>query len=873
MLPQRLLVPLFQRPYVWNEELQWEPLWRDVERVSNRLLYTPADAIPHFIGAVVLQARTTNVGDLPEFAVIDGQQRLTTLQILLDALHAQCVEVSATAPAERLHELVENKSAYCKHPEDRYKVWPTNRDRPAFNEVMSAPTPVEYDGLDHAQARLVHAHKFFFERSREYILAEGEQRALDRANALERTARELLQMVVIELTVDENAQEIFETLNARGSLLTAADLIKNFIFQRLLEEGVDVDKAYNDYWKEFETPFWEEEVSMGRLIYSRASVFLGHWLMAKTGEEIVAREVFTRFKTYALHDCGLSMTDLLRQVHTASHVYREFIEAGKTKLPSMTRRDLFCYRTTVMESDMIRVLLLWLYDPELQRVDPISNDRLDRSLQVIETWFVRRMLVRATTKSITKTLIDLVAHLNVAGRSSADDVIEQYFTSLQANANFLPDDDYVSQELRTGSTYRRMHKGRLRMVMEAIEDHLNGYKTGGKPLAANRITKYALTIEHIMPQKWETSWAAPDDNDIETRNVRVHQIGNLVLTTQSLNSAVSNGPWEGANGKRVALQRHGFLASTADLLRDDQTSWTDADIDKRTQRMIDAILEIWPVAPGYRTTFENEASEIARAIDLQDLVNAGVLKAGQRLYATVARYAEVEAYLTSDGRIAIGEQVYDSPSGAGCSLRKGATNGWRFWATDAQGKKTLRMYRRLYVQRLQADDSADMSIEQALEELAVPTKSSAITQSELWHAYWTGFTEFLLDNDAQFTVQNPRAQNWTDSRVGRAGIWLSLHVYSFRANIEDSLPGISILICFRKPQWFDDIKKHVKDFEAATGHTAEITSPEGSQTQYIAFRTSLDPTNPEHWPECYDWHFEMLSTIRTVLQPFVQELQ
>ncbi|MFN5378968.1 MAG: DUF262 domain-containing protein, partial [Ignavibacteria bacterium] len=187
MLPQRLLVPLFQRPYVWNEELQWEPLWRDVERVSNRLLYTPADAIPHFIGAVVLQARTTNVGDLPEFAVIDGQQRLTTLQILLDALHAQCVEVSATAPAERLHELVENKSAYCKHPEDRYKVWPTNRDRPAFNEVMSAPTPVEYDGLDHAQARLVHAHKFFFERSREYILAEGEQRALDRANALERT--------------------------------------------------------------------------------------------------------------------------------------------------------------------------------------------------------------------------------------------------------------------------------------------------------------------------------------------------------------------------------------------------------------------------------------------------------------------------------------------------------------------------------------------------------------------------------------------------------------------------------------------------------------------------------------------------------------
>jgi hypothetical protein len=872
MLPQRLLVPLFQRPYVWNEELQWEPLWRDVERVSNRLLYTPADAIPHFIGAVVLQARTTNVGDLPEFAVIDGQQRLTTLQILLDALHAQCVEVSATAPAERLHELVENKSAYCKHPEDRYKVWPTNRDRPAFNEVMSAPTPVEYDGLDHAQARLVHAHKFFFERSREYILAEGEQRALDRANALERTARELLQMVVIELSVDENAQEIFETLNARGSLLTAADLIKNFIFQRLLEEGVDVDKAYNDYWKEFETPFWEEEVSMGRLIYSRASVFLGHWLMAKTGEEIVAREVFTRFKTYALHDCGLSMTDLLRQVHTASHVYREFIEAGKTKLPSMTRRDLFCYRTTVMESDMIRVLLLWLYDPELQRVDPISNERLDRCLQVIETWFVRRMLVRATTKLITRTLVELVARLNVAGRTNADEVIEQYFSSLQADANYLPDDDYVSRELRTGSTYRRMHKGRLRMVMEAIEDHLNGYKTGGKPLAANRITKYALTIEHIMPQKWETSWAAPEDNDVETRNVRVHQLGNLVLTTQSLNSAVSNGPWEGANGKRVALQRHGFLASTADLLRDDQTSWTDADIDKRTQRMIDAILEIWPVPPGYRTQLANEADERARAVDLRDLINAGLLKAGQRLYAIRSKYMDVEAFLTSDGRIAIGNELHDTPSGAGFALRMRSTNGWVFWTTDEQRKKSLRLYRSIYLQQSGLEQSGDFDIDEAIDELTASDRSNSGTQSDFWYDYWAELKNYFEDCDSPINLRTPLRQNWKDVGIGRSGCWLSMQVWSRNSSLEDSGPGMNVALIVNRPQWFEQLQNHQSEIESKFGSPLDWNVKEGRKQRFITTRTNLDPTNKSNWPECFEWHLENLTKLRTVLQPFVQEL-
>ena len=101
-------------------------------------------------------------------------------------------------------------------------------------------------------------------------------------------------MVVIDLTVDENAQEIFETLNARGAQLTAADLIKNFVFQRLLETGADVEDAYQKYWKEFETGFWETEVSVGRLRYPRSSIFLNHWLIARTGEEVVAREVFDR---------------------------------------------------------------------------------------------------------------------------------------------------------------------------------------------------------------------------------------------------------------------------------------------------------------------------------------------------------------------------------------------------------------------------------------------------------------------------------------------------------------------------------------------------------------------------------------------------
>ena len=292
--PQRFLVPLFQRPYVWNEEQQWEPLWKDLERVATRLLQNPhTKHEPHFLGAVVLQHVQNRVGELQERMVIDGQQRLTTLQILLDALHAELLRIEAVAPSGRLEYLIQNDERFCNADEDRYKVWPTNRDRSAFNEVMSAPCPVDYGGLTFKSAKLVHAHRFFSEQARAWLDIDDPEQRHVRAEAIERSVRELLQLVVIDLTAEENAQEIFETLNARGAQLTAADLIKNFVFQKLLESPADVEKSYETYWRDFETAFWETEVSAGRLKYQRSSLFLNHWLISRTGEEVVAREVFS----------------------------------------------------------------------------------------------------------------------------------------------------------------------------------------------------------------------------------------------------------------------------------------------------------------------------------------------------------------------------------------------------------------------------------------------------------------------------------------------------------------------------------------------------------------------------------------------------
>ncbi len=337
--------------------------------------------------------------------IIDGQQRLTTLQILLDALHAELHRIDAAVPAGRLQYLIENDQRFCRNPEDRFKVWPTNRDRPAFNEVMAAPWPVDHGALKYQAARLVQAHKFFSAQAKEWLNLEGPERHPSRADALERSVRELLQIVVIDLSVDENAQEIFETLNARGAQLTAADLIKNFVFQKLLEVGADVQKAYETHWQEFETAFWEAEVSAGRLRHQRSSLFINHWLIARTGEEIVAREVFSRFKRFADHEAGVSMAVLLEQLSRAARVYKDVTHSADNTSGTMDRIGLFAYRMKAMESDLMKSVLLALLDSERP---PVPAAVVAATLDIIESWLTRRMLVRATSKSNNQSAAEIV---------------------------------------------------------------------------------------------------------------------------------------------------------------------------------------------------------------------------------------------------------------------------------------------------------------------------------------------------------------------------------------------------------------------------------------------------------------------------------
>lgn len=701
MQPQRLLVPLFQRPYVWNEELQWEPLWKDLERVANRLLASPdTHQAPHFLGAVVLQQLQNPTSGLQQRTVIDGQQRLTTLQLLLDALHAEIEKAGGAMPAARLEPLIANATPFCTHPEDRFKVWPTNRDRDAFNEVMAASAPIDYTKLKQKSSRMAKAHQYFATRCRLWLEEQGPEQVVRRADAIERSARELLQIVVIDLTANENAQEIFETLNARGAVLTAADLIKNFVFQRLLEQGAEVEQAYDKYWKQFETAFWEQEVSVGRVIHQRSSVFLNHWLVAQTGEEVLAREVFSGFKTYADFQAGRTMMELLQEIHRAAGIYREFTEMGAQLDGPLDRVGLFAYRARTLESEVVKPVLLALLD---HPAGPLPQTQVDDALDVLESWLARRMLIRATAKSYNKLMAEVVAVVRNTPPQHVGQAVRQYFASQRAETAYWPDDAEVRRELTPMAVYRKLSRARLRMVLESIEDHWRGWIAGQTSAAGMRIRRASYAIEHLLPQSWLKHWPLTQAVPEPEREARIHRLGNLTLLTNKLNSTVSNGPWLGTKGKVEYLQEKDVVLLNSRLLKHYQTKqWDESAIDARTSEAIDAIIAIWPVPSGHKVSIAHDRAKSSIDVQVSDLIAAGKLTTGQLLYSRPGKYGSHTAIVLSDGRIEVAGEIHDSLSRAGIAVRKKQTNGWKFWRVQANGQRPVAELRAEYLEEIAA---------------------------------------------------------------------------------------------------------------------------------------------------------------------------
>jgi hypothetical protein len=580
----RYVIPMFQRPYVWNQEDQWEPLWEDVRNTAERFLENLATAgpagatqaeektTPHFLGAVVLQQQPTPTRDLDTRYVIDGQQRLTTLQLLLDAAQEVFERDGFDGEARQLRKLVLNDQDYAAaDPDLVFKVSPTLTDRDAFRAAMHNDLPV--DGYE--DVPIVQAHQFFKVQITEWLSAD-----VQRANALVTTLMGLLQLVVIDLSSDDDANVIFETLNARGTPLLASDLIKNAVLHAADQQGLRSDNVYRQYWRPFDDRWWRAEIRQGRIVRPRIDVYLNYWLTMRTAEEVQTSEVFPRFRQLA-EEVGPPITGVLADLAQSSTAYRKLDGEGAS--PEVVR---FLYRWRVMDAGVTTPVILWLFANESK----FGADEVTATLAAIESFLVRRMLCRLTTKDYNKLFLELLTKLSAAA-SSPRHVAEQFLAVQVADARVWPSDNQLMETLRSLPVYQLLTRRRLRMVLEACEDALRSPKSEEAHVAQGR-----LTIEHIMPQAWRHGWPldSGSESDAPSRDRLVHTIGNLTLLNGHLNPSVSNGSWE---KKRKGIDAHSVLHLNKQILNLTQSrAWSDELIAERSRLLAALIASVWPRA-------------------------------------------------------------------------------------------------------------------------------------------------------------------------------------------------------------------------------------------------------------------------------------
>jgi hypothetical protein len=594
-------IPPFQRPYVWSEEDQWQPLWDDVQRVTERWLELQGSGsedamVSHFMGAVVLKFQDTPAGEVARRSVIDGQQRLTTLQLLLDAAQLVTAEHGDEEDAESLQELVYNSARRFRDTPSRFKLWPSRIDRTAFEYVMD--NELDVSELD-ATSRISEAHSFFIDSIRAWADIEGGvESSTVRLSALAKVLQQNFVVVSINLSANDDDQLIFETLNNRGTPLLAADLIKNYVFQKCELLGADVDEWSEDYWQGFDEDWWREEVSQGRLLRSRIDMFLQYWLTMRLQDEVTSETVFIRFRHFAADSLASKSEakEFLGGLKRDAGLYRDFV----TNESESEGAAFYGRVVESLELGTFIPLLLWLVSDHHEVPEP----EVQKALDSIESFVIRRMLLRMTTKDYNSLVVAILKEASENPVDHVGTVIENFLAIQTADARLWPTDDSMKETLPGLRLYGNVKQSRLRIVLSAVEMHLRNLRHEDVTLPAH------LEIEHVMPRAWRTYWGvdvAGDNQLASQRDRRVDSIGNLTLVTKKLNGTLSHRPWSDAEatpifttgkfagkGKRSLLSNYSVLVLNKKIIDEHEEEWTESDIRARARVMTETVILIWP---------------------------------------------------------------------------------------------------------------------------------------------------------------------------------------------------------------------------------------------------------------------------------------
>lgn len=548
---RQFIVPIFQRNYSWQKN-QYEQLWFDILRASKF-----KEKQNHFIGSIVYIDMGTPAGRPQQLLLIDGQQRLTTISILLCAIKDYVQKFNLETKLINLAK-IKNQFLYNSDEidEDRYKLLLNVQDKETYiklidNTIFTVNKPA---------TNIIKCYEFFYERIEDFIKQHGQ---------IDEIYAGIFKLSLVSISLDkdsDNPQMIFESMNSTGKDLSQTDLLRNYLLMDLTPEKQT--RLYKTYWKPMEELFGED---IYKNDVNKFDYFIRDFLTLKsdTGYICKINNVYENFKRYYL-DNNCEKFAVLKDLFTYAKYYAciDLLQENDDEL------KLYWQEFKKLDSHVVYPFLLKLYDDYSRQI--LIKEDFKKILQVVISYLWRRAICEIPTNSLSKTFATL--YQAVDKEDYVNSIIKAFV--FKSSYKRFPSDYEVREKLQTKDIY---HFRLRKYLLEALENYYHK-----EPIDLNTAN---YTIEHIMPQNIEhnLSWQQMLGEDWqEVHSLYLHSLGNLTIT--GYNAEMSNKSFgEKVNGESGF--KHSHLKLNESIAQCDV--WNKKAIQRRTNILTDIILKIW----------------------------------------------------------------------------------------------------------------------------------------------------------------------------------------------------------------------------------------------------------------------------------------
>jgi uncharacterized protein with ParB-like and HNH nuclease domain len=551
---KNFIIPVYQRNYDWKIK-QCKQLFDDLSNIINDNFRT------HFMGSIVHVY--SQEGESYEYMIIDGQQRLTTISLLLLAIHniiksGQIEDDKVNVEKIRDEYLIDKYA----HGNKKIKLKPIKDDSIAFERLFGDEDKI-------TESNITHNYNYIYEN-----LLKTKHKLSDIYKAVEK-----LIIVEIELkAADDDPQLIFESLNSTGLGLTEADKVRNYILMK--QERTIQERFYDKYWNKIEIS-----------TQYKVSPFLRDYLTIKNNKIPKIEDVYFAFKAYH-RNCLQDLEDILIELLSYSKIYNSIITNNFDNIRIKNYITDINNLETVVSYPFILELLADHHN------GIISETQCEDVLMVVRDYVFRRSICEIPTNSLNKTFMtlsnDIKKHKNYSIHYS--DICKHIFINKESYQRF-PDDDEFSEKFEKRDIYNQNKKNKLYLLTK-LENHKNKEQVKIEELVENQI----LTIEHVMPQTLTYQWKSElGENWEEVYNKYLHTIGNITLT--GYNSEMKNHSFLEKRDHEKGFKNSRLRLNKSIAIND---NWSEIEISNRANILKDLALDIWKYPETNYFIEENE---------------------------------------------------------------------------------------------------------------------------------------------------------------------------------------------------------------------------------------------------------------------------